>query len=74
MKQNIITTATLVAEHKTNFTYVGVYMCQLELAGETLYIIKSTNLKTGIDYIRFGNRIQAISILNTYRKQKRFSL
>ena len=73
-EMQILRTAVLVDEYKTPYTYIGVYGCQLELAGERLFIIKSSNLKTGIDYIRFGNRQQAKSIIKTYKKEKRFTL
>ena len=67
-------TSALVDEFKSKRTYIAIYGCQLEICGERLFIIKSNDLKTGIDYIRFGNRIQAKSIINTYRKEKRFEL
>ena len=67
-------TSALVDQFKSKRTYIAIYGCQLEICGERLFIIKSNDLKTGIDYIRFGNRTQAKSIINTYRKEKRFEL
>ena len=72
--EKIERTSVLVDEFKSKRTYIAIYGCQAEIGGERLFIIKSHDLKTGIDYIRFGNRTQARSIINTYRKEKRFEL
>lgn len=74
LEMKIVRTAVLVDEFKSSRTYVAIYGCQLEIGGERLFIVKTNDLKTGIDYIRFANRTQARSIINTYRKEKKFSL
>ena len=74
LEMEIIRLSVLIDEFKSTRTYIAIYDTQLDIGGERLFIIKSDNLKTGVDYIRFANRTQARSIINTYRKEKKFSL
>ena len=74
LEMEIMRTSVLVDDFKSTRTYVAIYGTQVEIGGERLFIVKCNDLKTGIDYIRFANRTQARSIMNTYRKEKKFNL
>lgn len=55
-------------------TLVYIFETDQEWQGEKLYLIKTSSKTTKQNYFRFGNKTQAISILKTYKKEKRFSL
>ena len=74
IEMELMRTAILIREFTSKETYIAIWETSIEIGGERLFIIKSTNLKSAIDYIRYGNKTQANSIMNTYQKERRFSL
>lgn len=70
--------AVLLDSHETSRTLVQIWGTQYAVAlphyEERIYVIRTFNKKTSKVYVRFGNRTQAKSILNQYKKEKRFEL
>jgi len=70
--------AVLLESVETNRTIIQVWGTQYAIAvphtEERIFVVRAFNKKTGECKLRFGNQIQVRSIMNTYRKEKRFHL
>ena len=66
--------SSLVDTYLTPYTSVEVWATNQIYNGERLFVIVSRELKSKHEYIRFGNQTQSRSIMNTYRKEKKFHL
>ena len=64
----------LINQLQTNNTLIQVWLSEVEINNEKLYVIITSNKFTGKTYTRFGNKVQMDSIIKTYRLEKEFTL